>query len=327
MFSILKEQLPQHVYFIFEIDFTLTQETYTKLNNPDNIGRANEISDRVISLEKMIKTNIKSKPIVELLQTRLQNLYKDVQTITLQDNYRSVQDILDGAHSLVVKIKGLEDSVQLESHTKEENIKQEITNSDTSDCNCSECANDTSRPKTKLDKIINLIEKKMNKKKNILQKTENMNLIDEIFVIHVKQVFSNITKILNYYDMCITHLEYLEILTKNKENKNQIENYINDTLYDGLPIFFNENKPHISTIKFPYFITTNNDANEYLNKNIGLNNTHFNVKLIKIDLENNDIFQNYKNIIENNIKLINIKKSMCDKLISNNNLTYNNKII
>ena len=218
-------------------------------------------------------------------------------------------------------------------NTKQENIKQEITkqeitkqentSSDTSDCNCSECANDTTKPKTKLDKIINLIEKKM--KKNILKKTENLNLIDEMFVIHIKQVFSNITKILNYYDMCLTHLEYLEILTKNKEN--EIKNYINDTLYDGLPIFFNQNKPNISTIKFPFFITTNDDVNEYLNKNIGLNNTYFNVKLIKIDLTNNDIFQNYKNIIENNIKLINIKKSMCDKLISNNNLTYTNKII
>jgi len=50
---------------------------------------------------------------------RFQNLYKDVRLITLKENYRSTQDILDGAHSLAVKSKGLEDSALLHSNTKE----------------------------------------------------------------------------------------------------------------------------------------------------------------------------------------------------------------
>ena len=81
----------------------LESETYTKINNPDNIGRANEISDRVISLEKMIKTNIKSKPIVELLQTRLQNLYKDV-TKKIKDIKYSDKGISDLLPSVIADI-------------------------------------------------------------------------------------------------------------------------------------------------------------------------------------------------------------------------------
>jgi len=81
----------------------LETETYTKINNPDNIGRANEISDRVTSLEKMIKTNIKSKPIVELLQTRLQNLYKDV-TQKIKDIKYSDKGIADLLPSVIADI-------------------------------------------------------------------------------------------------------------------------------------------------------------------------------------------------------------------------------
>ncbi len=55
--------------------------------------------------------------------SRFQNLYKDVGLITLMENYRSVQDILDGAHSLVVKIDDLKDSIRLHANQKEENTK------------------------------------------------------------------------------------------------------------------------------------------------------------------------------------------------------------
>ena len=54
---------------------------------------------------------------------RFKNLYKDIHQITLSENYRSVQNILDGAHSLIVKIKDLENSSQLHSNTQEENKK------------------------------------------------------------------------------------------------------------------------------------------------------------------------------------------------------------
>lgn len=47
------------------------------------------------------------------------NLYKNINSITLTENYRSNQNILDGAHSLIVKIKDLEDSVKLQANTKE----------------------------------------------------------------------------------------------------------------------------------------------------------------------------------------------------------------
>lgn len=55
--------------------------------------------------------------------SRFQNLYKDVRVITLEDNYRSVQNILDGAHSLITKSGGLEGSVRLKANTKEKNEK------------------------------------------------------------------------------------------------------------------------------------------------------------------------------------------------------------
>jgi len=81
----------------------LESETYTKINNPDNIGRANEISDRVTSLEKMIKKNIKSKQIVELLLTRLQNLYKDI-TKKIKDIKYSDKGIADLLPSVIADI-------------------------------------------------------------------------------------------------------------------------------------------------------------------------------------------------------------------------------
>jgi DNA helicase-2/ATP-dependent DNA helicase PcrA len=54
---------------------------------------------------------------------RFQNLYKDIYQIALSENYRSVQNILDGAHSLIVKVKELEDSVELHANIEEENKK------------------------------------------------------------------------------------------------------------------------------------------------------------------------------------------------------------
>ncbi len=51
--------------------------------------------------------------------SRFRDLYKNVKLIALSENYRSTQDILDGAHSLIVKSKGLEDSIMLHSNTKD----------------------------------------------------------------------------------------------------------------------------------------------------------------------------------------------------------------
>lgn len=51
--------------------------------------------------------------------SRFHDLYKNIKSIILKENYRSTQNILDGAHSLIVKSKGLEDSIQLRSNAKE----------------------------------------------------------------------------------------------------------------------------------------------------------------------------------------------------------------
>jgi len=51
--------------------------------------------------------------------SRFQNLYKDIHSIALSENYRSTQDILDGAHSLIIKSKGLEETVRLNSNNAE----------------------------------------------------------------------------------------------------------------------------------------------------------------------------------------------------------------
>lgn len=50
--------------------------------------------------------------------SRFQNLYKDIYSVTLTENYRSSQNILDGAHSLIVKSKGFENSANLHSNNK-----------------------------------------------------------------------------------------------------------------------------------------------------------------------------------------------------------------
>ena len=51
--------------------------------------------------------------------SRFENLYKDIKSIKLKENYRSTQNILNGAHSLIVKSKGLEDSIRLHSNIKD----------------------------------------------------------------------------------------------------------------------------------------------------------------------------------------------------------------
>lgn len=51
--------------------------------------------------------------------SRFNVLYKDIKSITLSENYRSTQDILDSTHSLIVKSNGLESSVKLRSNLKE----------------------------------------------------------------------------------------------------------------------------------------------------------------------------------------------------------------
>ncbi len=58
--------------------------------------------------------------------SRFQKLYKAIHSITLSENYRSTQNILDGAHSLVVKIKDLGRSIKLRANTKKKNEKINI---------------------------------------------------------------------------------------------------------------------------------------------------------------------------------------------------------
>lgn len=45
-------------------------------------------------------------------------LYKNINSIILSENYRSTQNILNGAHSLIIKSKGLENSIILHSNIK-----------------------------------------------------------------------------------------------------------------------------------------------------------------------------------------------------------------
>ncbi|MSU44689.1 ATP-dependent helicase [Candidatus Nomurabacteria bacterium] len=51
--------------------------------------------------------------------SKFKNLYKEINLITLTENYRSTQNILDGAHSLIVKSHDLERSVELHSNIKQ----------------------------------------------------------------------------------------------------------------------------------------------------------------------------------------------------------------
>lgn len=62
--------------------------------------------------------------------SKFQNLYKDICLFTLKENYRSTQNILDGAHSLIVKSEGLEDSPALHANKKENSkiIVREFSN-------------------------------------------------------------------------------------------------------------------------------------------------------------------------------------------------------
>jgi DNA helicase-2/ATP-dependent DNA helicase PcrA len=50
---------------------------------------------------------------------RFGGLYEDIKSITLSENYRSTQYILDGSHELIIKSKGLEGSTALKSNKKE----------------------------------------------------------------------------------------------------------------------------------------------------------------------------------------------------------------
>jgi DNA helicase-2/ATP-dependent DNA helicase PcrA len=59
---------------------------------------------------------------------RFQKLYRNIKEITLSENYRSAQDILDGAHGLIVKIKDLEKSTKLHANIKEKNEKINVRN-------------------------------------------------------------------------------------------------------------------------------------------------------------------------------------------------------
>jgi len=50
--------------------------------------------------------------------SRFNVLYKDIKSITLLENYRSTQNILDSAHNLIIKSRGLEKSIRLKSNIK-----------------------------------------------------------------------------------------------------------------------------------------------------------------------------------------------------------------
>lgn len=51
--------------------------------------------------------------------SRFQKLYNNIKNITLTENYRSTQNILDGARSLIVQSPGLEESIELKANIKE----------------------------------------------------------------------------------------------------------------------------------------------------------------------------------------------------------------
>ncbi|MFA5840713.1 MAG: ATP-dependent DNA helicase [Candidatus Paceibacterota bacterium] len=51
--------------------------------------------------------------------SHFKSLYRDIHFVTLIENYRSAQNILDAAHSLIIKTKGLEESARLHSNIKE----------------------------------------------------------------------------------------------------------------------------------------------------------------------------------------------------------------
>lgn len=57
---------------------------------------------------------------------RFEKLYKDIKKITLTENYRSTQNILDGAHSLITNSEGLENSAILHSNISGENQKIKV---------------------------------------------------------------------------------------------------------------------------------------------------------------------------------------------------------
>jgi len=50
--------------------------------------------------------------------SRFKEIYSDIEKVTLSENYRSTQNILDGAHSLIVKSKGMEGSIALRSNNE-----------------------------------------------------------------------------------------------------------------------------------------------------------------------------------------------------------------
>ncbi len=57
---------------------------------------------------------------------RFEELYKDIKKITLTENYRSTQNILDGAHGLIIKSNGLEHSALLHGNNQKENEKIKV---------------------------------------------------------------------------------------------------------------------------------------------------------------------------------------------------------
>ena len=114
-------------------------------------------------------------------------------------------------------------------------------------------------------------------------------------------------------NICKNDKDHLDIANK------EFNNYLLNALYNNLPVFYNQNSPN-TTIKFPFLVTANEEVNKFISQNIGSNNTHITVKLIKISLEDNDISEKintHKLMIENNIKFINIKKDLCNNLVSN----------
>lgn len=218
--------------------------------------------------------------------------------------------------------------------TKE--IKETKEKDNSSECNCSDCVNDESnQKKNKFEKIVDLIEKRIvNKKKFnpniIIQKKDTNDFGDELFIVQMSQVFKNISFLNNYFNTCINHLDTLMILFEKinicKNDKDHLDiankefnNYLLNALYNNLPVFYNQKQPN-TTIKFPFLVSANEEVNKFISKNIGSNNTHITVKLIKISLEDKDISEKintHKLMIENNIKFINIKKDLCNNLVSN----------
>lgn len=134
-----------------------------------------------------------------------------------------------------------------------------------------------------------------------------------IFRQHMKTVSTNINNIVSYLDRCNIYLDYVTNILKASykciiticDPNGKITDYnasriklitllkdidmtTKTAFYNDLPIFFqkgNKNTKPIKCIKFPLFVCTNNNMNDYLKKTIGDDQIYFKIVLMKASLD------------------------------------------